>query len=122
GRPSGLGIDADGNLLVADSHYHQILTYTPDGKLLRTFGGETGQWPLTGQFGYIGDVAVDSQGNIYVAEAQQNERITKLSPRCEILHRWGGRGNEPGNFMRIRSICFDSRDQLYVADACNHRI
>lgn len=122
GRPSGLGLDRQGNLLVADSHYHRILVYRPEGTLLHSFGGESGTGPLVGQFGYIGDIAVDSKGNYYIAESQQNERITKVSPKGEILKRWGDRGPEPGNFMRIRAMCFDDKDQLYVADACNHRI
>src|SRR5690606_22004378 len=105
GRPSGLAFDPNGNLLVADSHYHQILVYTPKGQLVGVFGGESGRWPLTGEFGYVGDVAIDSKGFIFVAESQQHERITKLSPDYQIVKRWGGRGNEPGNFMRIRSMC-----------------
>jgi DNA-binding beta-propeller fold protein YncE len=122
GRPSGLAFDREGNLHVADSHYHQILVYTPMGELVRVFGGESGRWPLTGEFGYIGDIAIDSKGCLYIAESQQNERITKLTPDYQIAKRWGGRGNEPGQFMRIRSLCFNAQDQVFVADACNHRI
>src|SRR5262245_15028086 len=40
GRPSGLGIDRDGNVLVCDSHYHVVRTYTHDGKQLKQFGDE----------------------------------------------------------------------------------
>ena len=122
GRPSGLAIDRDGNLLVADSHYHQILIYSSQGKLLRFFGGEEKDGPLVGEFGYIGDVAVDSAGNYYIAESHQNERITKVSPDLKILARWGGRGPGPGQFSRVRALDFDRQDRLYVADACNHRI
>src|SRR5919201_745397 len=50
GRPSGLSIDRDGNLLVRHSHYHCIRVYSPEGNLLRTVGGEAGSGP--GQFGY----------------------------------------------------------------------
>src|SRR6516164_328334 len=45
GRPSGLSIDPDGNLLVSDSHYHCLRIYSPEGKLLRTLGGEGGTKP-----------------------------------------------------------------------------
>src|SRR5436309_6918110 len=33
GRPSGLSIDRDGNLLVSDSHYSCLRIYSPDGEL-----------------------------------------------------------------------------------------
>lgn len=122
GRPSGLCLDRDGNLVVADSHYHRILVYDRNGTLLRALGGDEGPGPLVGRFGYIGDVAEDSQGNLYVAESQVHERITKLRPDGEILAEWGGRGAEPGQFSRIRALAVDSQDRLYVADACNHRV
>ena len=53
GRPSGLGVNRDGNLIVCDSHYHCIRIYTPDGTELKTIGGEPGTAP--GQFGYVSD-------------------------------------------------------------------
>lgn len=119
GRPSGLAMDRDGRLIVVDSHYHRLLVYETNGNFIREFGNDG---PLKDRFGYIGDVAVDSKGNIYVAESQQEERITKLSPDGAILAEWGGRGPEPGQFQRIRSLAFDNSDRLFVADACNHRI
>lgn len=122
GRPSGLAIDHEGHLLVADSHYHQILYYSSDGQLLRRLGGDSGDGPLVGEFGYIGDIAVDSKGLLYVAESQQKERITKMTPAGKILKQWGGRGPMQGQFSRIRALVFDAHDQLYVADACNHRV
>ncbi|MGL4461852.1 MAG: hypothetical protein ACRC1K_06825, partial [Planctomycetia bacterium] len=92
GRPSGLAFDGDGRLLVADSHYHRVLYYSPDGKLLKSIGGELGDAPLRGEFGYVGDMAEDAAGNLYVAESQQNERITKIDRDGKIVRRWGGRG------------------------------
>src|SRR5438309_4061624 len=45
GRPSGLSIDRDGNLLVSDSHYHCWRIYSRDGKELRVYGGKAGSGP-----------------------------------------------------------------------------
>lgn len=123
GRPSGLAVDAAGHLLVADSHYHRILEYDPEGQLLRMVGGDDGDGPLVGFFGYIADVAVDRLGYWYVAENQQQERIVKLSPDGpRVITMWGGRGAEPGQFQRARALAFGPDDRLYVADACNHRV
>src|SRR5262245_14056645 len=42
GRPSGLSIDHDDNVIVSDSHYHCVRIYSPQGELLRTIGGKPG--------------------------------------------------------------------------------
>ena len=123
GRPSGLSIDRDGNLLVSDSHYHCVRVYKPDGTLLRTLGGEPG--PKPGQLGYISDAVQDDAGYYYVAEFGENQRITKLDPDGRFVTCFGGPGSQPGEFARPRALAFRPRDpeqRLYVADACNHRI
>jgi DNA-binding beta-propeller fold protein YncE len=120
GRPSGLGTDRDGNILVCDSHYHCVRTYTPEGQLLRTLGGEAG----TGvrPFGYVSDCIQDADGFYYLAEFGQNDRITKLDAEGRFVCTWGTSGIEPGQFQRLRSLAIGPDDLIYAADACNHRI
>ena len=122
GRPTGLTIDPDGNLLVADTHYYRVLIYNPDGELLEdeTVGGNLGHGP--GEFGLVTDAAKDSLGNLYVAEYGEHDRIQKFSPEGEFLLQWGGHGEAPGQFIRPQNIAIDSQDRIWVADACNHRI
>jgi DNA-binding beta-propeller fold protein YncE len=120
GRPSGLSIDRDGNLLVSDSHYHCLRIYTPAGVELKKIGGEPGPGP--GQFGYITDVVQDADGHYYVAEFGANERISKLDPEGRFLKSWGSPGPEQGQFSRPRALALGPDGNLYVADACNHRI
>lgn len=122
GRPSGLSFNNDGNLLVADTHYNRVLVYTPDGKLLddETIGGVEGSAP--GEFGFVTDAVQDSQGNFYISEYGQHDRIQKFSPEGEFLFQWGGHGREPGQFVRPQNLAIDEHDHVWVADACNHRI
>jgi hypothetical protein len=120
GRPSGLSIDRDGNLLVSDSHYHCLRIYTPDAKLLRTLGGAAGTGP--GQLSYISDAIQDAEGYYYVAEFGENQRITKLDSTGQFVTCWGAPGSEPGQFARIRALALGPDGYLYAADACNHRI
>jgi hypothetical protein len=120
GRPSGLSIDRDGNLLVSDSHYHCLRIYSPEGKLLRTIGGQAGTEP--GQFGYISDAVQDAEGFYYVAEFGENDRITKLAGNGKFLLCWGSSGAQPGQFARVRALALGPDGLLYVADAINHRI
>lgn len=120
GRPSGLGLDRDGNLLVCDSHYHCVRVYSPDGKELRTLGGATGKEP--GQLGYVSDVVQDAQGNYYLSEFGENDRISKFDPQGKFVRCWGSMGTEPGQYQRARALALGPDGNLYVADACNHRI
>jgi DNA-binding beta-propeller fold protein YncE len=120
GRPSGLSIDRDGNLLVCDSHYSCIRIYTPTGELLRTLGGHSG--PELGQLGYVSDVVQASDGTYFVGEFGENQRISVFDKDFKPLRTWGKEGTEPGQFARIRALALGPDDLLYVADACNHRI
>ena len=120
GRPSGLSVDFDGNLVLSDSHYHRVQVYSPDGELLRTIGGEAGTGP--GQLGYVSDALRDQDGNFYVAEFGENQRISKFDTNGSFLKHWGAPGSEPGQFARIRAMALGPDGNLYVADACNHRI
>jgi DNA-binding beta-propeller fold protein YncE len=120
GRPSGLSIDRDGNLIVSDSHYNCFRIYSADGRELRKFGGEAGTKP--GQLGYVSDVVQDADGNYYVAEFGENGRISKFDVAGRFIKCWGSPGSAPGQFARARALALGPDDNLYVADACNHRI
>src|SRR5262249_18860560 len=123
GRPSGLSIDRDGNLLVSDSHYHCLRIYSiADGKPVevRKIGGEPGTAP--GRFSYISDAVQDEDGYFYVSEFGETQRITKLDANGKLVKCWGAPGMEKGQFSRIRALALGPDSNLYVADACNHRI
>ncbi len=120
GRPSGLSIDRRGRVLVADTHYYRVLIYSPQGELVQTLGGKHGYSP--GEFGMVTDVVQDSQGNYYVSEYGEYDRIHKLAGDGKFLLEWGGHGSEPGQFMRPQNMAIDEQDRIWVADACNHRI
>ena len=119
GRPTGLSIGNDGSLLVADTHYFRVLIYSPEGKLLRTWGTR-GERP--GEFGLVTHVVQDSQNNYYVAEYGECDRVQKFSPDGRFIRQWGGHGSEPGQFIRPQKLAIDEHNQLWVTDACNHRI
>lgn len=120
GRPTGLSFDRQGRLLVADTHYFRMLVYSPQGELLFKLGGTQGHGP--GEFGFVTDAVDDSQGNFYIAEYGEYDRIQKFSPDGTFLLEWGGHGFEPGKFVRPQNLAIDEQDRIWVADACNHRI
>lgn len=119
GRPSGISIDRDGNLLVSDSHYFCVRVYSPEGKELRVLRGPE-QGPI--QLGYISDCVQDEDGSYFLAEFWPTHRITKLDKDGKYLFSWGTEGDRPGEFHRARALAMGADGYLYVADACNHRI
>lgn len=122
GKPCGLGFSRDGLLMVADTHYFRVLFYRADGTLVpeRTIGGTNGRAP--GEFGFVTDAVQDSAGNYYVAEYGDFDRIQKFDSAGMPVCQWGGHGSEPGQFLRPQALAIDASNQLWVADACNHRL
>jgi sugar lactone lactonase YvrE len=126
GRPAGLALGRDGNVLVADSHYHRLLVYSPEGKLLREITGKAGVGEGAGAWAYLSDVVQDvgpdADGCYYIAEFGEDDRIRKLDKQGKELKHWGGHGSAPGQLVRPRALAIGPDRLLYVADNCNHRI
>lgn len=114
-------LEKTSRLLVADTHYYRMLSFTPDGQPLEeeTIGGSAGHG--SGQFAFVTDVACDSLGYRYIGEYNASDRIQKFDPDGNFVCQWGGSGRQPGSFLRPQSLVI--RDNvLWVVDACNHRI
>ena len=83
--PYGVAIDnAAGIVYVADSHNHTIRKITPDGAVstLAGLAGNVGSGDGTGsaaRFNIPSGVAVDSAGNVYVAD-RGNHTIRNITP------------------------------------------
>ena len=120
GKPTGLSIAPNGNLYVADTHYHRVVVFSPEGKLIDEFG-KYGQ--EDGCFIYPTDVAFSPDGRIYVSEYGGNDRISVFTEQGDFLFCFGTPGSGSGQLARPSALCMDPAGKcLYVADACNHRI
>ena len=74
-----------------------------------------------GQFNGPAGIAVDSNGNIYVADGNNN-RIQMFSSDGTFITQWGSYGSGDGQFMQPTSITVDSSNNIYVVDKNNNRI
>jgi DNA-binding beta-propeller fold protein YncE len=120
GKPTGLGIGPDGRVWVADTHYHRIVCWSPEGQELLRFGSY-GEGP--GQFIYPCDAEVGPDGNVWVCEFGGNDRVQVFRPDGTFVRGFGRHGRGPGEFDRPQSIAFASGGrEVLVADACNHRV
>ncbi|MDA8325431.1 MAG: hypothetical protein M0033_04365 [Nitrospiraceae bacterium] len=68
-----------------------------------------------------GGVAVDSSGNVYVAD-DANFRIEKFDSKGNYLAQWGSYGSGSGQFNHPFGVAADSAGNIYVADTYNNRI
>lgn len=118
GRPEKICELPDGRLAVADTHYHRVVIFSPDGSVAGMLGG-FGREP--GQFIFPVATACDREGNLYVCEYGGNDRIQKFSPEGRFLKSMGGYGTGPGEFQRPSGVAI-ADDRLYVVDAFNNRV
>lgn len=98
-----------------------------DGSFVRQWGstGKIGVW--AGEFNYPTDVALDSNGVLYVADGY-NDRIQVFGRDGKLLRKWGGPfamnifGPFDGWFATVTRVTVDNSDEVFVADFYNHRI
>ena len=74
-----------------------------------------------GKFFWPTSVALDSQGNAYVADEWLN-RISMFTKDGEWIGKWGTPGNGDGEINRPSGLAFDKDDNLYLVDSLNHRV
>ena len=113
--PTGIAVDGNGNVLVADTNNGRIEKFSPTGSFLSILGSRgTGQGQLAGPNG----IAVDRTGNIYVADAS-NHRVQKLAADGTSIAEWKG---PDAGFYGPRRIAIGPDQSIYVVDQGRTRI
>jgi len=131
--PRGIAVDSSGNIYFADEYNHVVRKVS--GTTITTVAGSTGGFsgdngPATNaQLMFPTGVAVDSAGNLYIADSGNN-RIRVVTGG--VIKTFAGNGtpgysgdNVPANTASLNdpnSIAVDSADNLYIADTANYRI
>jgi RHS repeat-associated protein len=130
-QPSGLTIDADGNLYVADTGNDKIKKITPAGTVTTFAGagrsGSVNGLALQALFKKPQAVAVAADGALYIADTG-NHAIRKIqNGNVTTFAGTGHPGSVDGSltnaeFKEPASISFDESGELLIADTGNHQI
>jgi uncharacterized protein (TIGR03437 family) len=133
-NPYGLAVDAAGNLYIADSSNNRIrevsggMIATVAGNGAAGFGGDNG--PATSaHLAYPQDLAVDSAGNLYIADTNNN-RIRKVSngviATLAGTATYGFSGDNglatSAQLNNPYGVAVDPAGNLYIADTFNNRV
>src|SRR6266436_8234711 len=113
--PTGIAVDGNGNILVADTNNARIEKFAPSGTFLGAMGIKGIGY---GQLGAPNGIAVDRAGNIYVADAARH-RVEKLAPDGNVIDEW--KGPVPG-FYGPRRIAIGPDHSIYIVDQGHTRI
>lgn len=123
--PTGLAIDTENRLLyAADTQQDQVLVYDADSfKLLRRIGtgGKSHFLTSVGDFAAPQGVAVDKDGNVYVADTLNN-RVEIFDADGAFISWFGKHGDGLGYLARPKGIAIDSDGHIWVADQMEDRI
>jgi len=133
--PSGVAVDASGNIYIADTNNHRIRKFTVGGNISTVAGtgsagsaGDGGQ-ATAAQLNSPSGVAVDISGNIYIADTN-NQRIRKFTVGGTIstvagTGTAGYSGEGVATSAQINSpsgVAVDASGNIYIADTNNQRI
>jgi uncharacterized protein (TIGR03437 family) len=136
--PSGVAVDKSGNVFIADTGDNMIRKVTPDG-IINLFAGDS--YPgyfdkvdgtaIDSEFNKPSDVAVDSAGNVYVADSF-NAVVRKISPDSATIANFAGNASAgysgdnaaatSANIYAPIAIAFDASGNLFIAENADSRI
>lgn len=120
-EPHGIGLDKDGNLLIADTGNGRVVRFSREGKYLGEIGTGSGSGP--GQFTEPRVVEIDRKGRIFVNDRKSDRpRIQVFTPKGKFIRMFAAKGTGPGHILRGHGLGFNDAQQLYVTDVDNMRV
>ena len=98
--------------------FHFVKKFDSNGTLISAWGTK-GIGP--GQFLHAHGIAVDSNGNVYVSDAEKCN-IQKFDSEGNFITMWGSEGREDGQFTKPWGVAVDSDDNVYTSDQADPEV
>lgn len=120
-NPRGVAVDYLDNIYVTDGNNNCIKKFNGSGQLITQWDSSKGS---TSRFwsSFLNKISIDRFGTIYVTGAGIDSSVHKFSNSGNFIISWGSRGNLDSQFYDAQGMAFDSWNNIYIADAANHRI
>jgi sugar lactone lactonase YvrE len=123
--PAGMAIDNENRFLyVADLGQDQVLVYDADNLTpIRRIGtaNTNHQSNALGDFAKPTSVALDSEGNVYVAD-MLNYRVEVFDADGKFIRTFGKHGDGPGYFAMPKGVAVDCDGHIWVTDSMQNRV
>lgn len=143
GKPKGMALDRDGDIIVVEPHYMRVNHFSPAGLLVSQWGTKGTN---AGEFILPRAVVQDSRGDFVLSEYTVVDRVQRFGAEAKDLGRLsqpvdarsntrpspvavgllrqvlGRPGSGPGEFNRAEGLGLGQQGEILVADSCNHRI
>ncbi len=115
--PHGIGLDKDGNILIADLGKSAVLRYTKKGKLIDRIA-ESGSKP--GEVTSPREVTSDVEGRIFILDSKGDRpRVQVFNQKGEFQQIFAEKGRWQGMLLRAHGMGFDQQRRLFIVDVDN---
>ena len=118
-RLSGIAVNTEGQIVVADAFGHYVYVFDKNGNRLRKSGGEGSN---TGQFWYPNRISFLNENEVLIADCG-NSRIQRFNFQTgTVVKSFGKFGEEKGELNNPVDVTVDDKERIVVTEWGNNRI